>query len=221
MTPRLSIIISHLPSPDLFENVVQSVHAATKETVELVVVGTSVDPFVTDILQRHGMPSQQVVARGHDVDARGAEHARGTHVCFSSGNILFGGHSLDRLLDWVLTHPRTIVGPRTLFSDGRVATSVFDLDSPPSDRRTGWSWQPWLSWLRHEHHYADFCRTAMAPELVPALGGCLLMSAHVWHDVGAWRRGDDGGIDHDWWRGVHDAGVVPWFIPGAEVHHQQ
>lgn len=232
MHPKLSIIIVNNQTENLLEHCLRSLHSATKEHLEVIVVdqspeggfhGRLVRKKAEHVLKSSGVSGHYFIASGEHYPASfGADHAQGNFFCFLDPRCILGGHSLSRLLEWVEHHSRTVVGPRVINPKGDIATTVF----PLSGRLTGTvgarhEWQPWLSWLNRDFTYADLCRMANKPELVPALGtGCIVMPADVWRDVGPWSGGGDE-VDRAWFKRAQDLGVVAWYIPTAEATKQK
>ncbi len=231
MQPKLSIIIVNHRSEKDLEYCLRSIHSATREHVEVIVVdlspsggfhGRLVKTTAKQVLAKSGVTGHYFIASGEHHPANfGAEHASGQLLCFVNPRLMFGGHSLDRLVEWVEAHPRTVAGPRMFDHDGKVFTSAF----PLSVHLTGGfasrhAWQPWLSWLNRDYVYAELCRTATQPELVQSIGSdCVVMSKDIWHDVGPWSQAD-AQVDRTWFQRAQSLGIVAWFVPTAEATMQ-
>lgn len=243
MTPKLSIIIVNYKSEDALEHCLRSIQIATTASVEVIVVDNS--PLSRDHLPIGGLSAEKVLAAsqvngfyfpqseniGYTKAANlGARHAHGEYICFLNPDTVLGQHSLDRMLEWVEHHPRTVTGPRELNPDGQIVTTAF----PFVTRRYIWganlaykfpwprSWHPALPWLIPSFRYARLCRTAKEPRRVPVLSGsCLLLRRSVWDEVGEWHEGlTYFGLESEWFERAQQFGTTAWYLPAATMYHE-
>lgn len=223
MSHRLSIVIVNDQTEQHLVNCLRSLHVATKENIEVILVDPYAHSAAADILRHSGFASHYFSLTDEmHLHNFGASHAAGEFLCFLQPTMILGAHSLDELLNWTSQHARTVAAPRVFQVNGKIATNVFDLKLSSAGRRSAWSWQPWLSWFNHDDVFSDLCRTATRPEIVPALGfGCVVMPLEVWQDVGPWdEQSERMPVDRPWFHRAHDLGVVSWLIPAAEGSQQ-
>lgn len=234
MTPKLSIILVNYRSADVLADCLRSLHVATKEHLEVIVVDNSPDDGARDVLRTSGWSGHyylQAENIGYTRAANlGAAHATGDYLCFLNPDTVLEAHALDRLLAWVFQHSRTVAGPRERDPQGHITTSAF----PFVTRRYLWganlllkfpwprSWHPWLPWLVPSYHYAARCRTATSPTVVPVLSGsCLVMSHQLWREVGPWQEAlTYFGLESEWFHRARRLGVTAWYVPDAVIFHE-
>ncbi len=243
MTPKISIVIVNYKSEDALEHCLRSLHVATQETVEVILVDNS--PLSRDhqplnnksaerVLQDSGLPGfyfPQSRNTGYTLAANlGARHAHGEYLCFLNPDTVWEQHGLGRLVAWVAHHPRSVAGPRELDPAGKITTSAF----PFVTRRQIWNNTllyklPWpracqvaLGWLVPAFRYAHLCRHAKAPTRVPVLSGsCILMRRAVWAEIGEWHPElSHFGLESEWFERAQASGVTAWYIPGAVILHE-
>lgn len=243
MTPKLSIIIVNYRSEDALEHCLRSLHVASNESLEVILIDNSPigpeyapknDRSARDVLESSGVQGfyfPQPENLGYTTAANiGARHARGEFLCFLNPDTVLGQHTLDRMLAWVHQHPRTVAGPRERDGNDRILTTAF----PYVTRRHIWganflyklpwprSWHPALPWLVPPHRYARLCRTAKEPKRVPVLSGsCLLMTKRVWEEVGEWATHlSYFGLESEWFERAREFGVTAWYLPNAGMYHE-
>ncbi len=234
MTPKLSIIIVNYQSADVLEDCLRSLHVAISQSFELIVVDNSSGDGAKAVMEQSGMHGHYFVQPenvGYTKAANfGAKHATGEFLCFLNPDMILEGSSLDRLLNWVEQHPRTVVGPRERNQGGDIVTTAF----PFVNRRYVWGanlaykfpwprhWHPGLPWLVPSFTYAWQCRTTTAPFQASVLSGsCLVMARSVWEEVGDFN--EDlmfFGLESEWFERAKDLGVTAWYIPDAVVFHE-
>lgn len=234
MKPVISLVIVNYRSADVLEHCLRSIHAATDQTVEVILVDNSPATGAEQVLLRSGLPGYyfpQADNIGYTRAANfGARHAAGDYLCFLNPDMVLGPQSLDRLRDWVGQHPRTVAGPRELDAKGKAQTSVF----PYVTRRYIWGantihkipWprpiHPLLPWLTPSYRYAHVCRNANKPRRVPVLSGsCLMLAKSIWQEVGEFEEElTYFGLESEWFELARDGGVTAWYIPAATVYHE-
>ncbi len=234
MRPKLSIIIVNYRSDDVLEHCLRSLHNATSEHLEIILVDNSPDGQAKDVLRQSGIhghyfPQAENISYTRAANL-GAQHASGEFLCFLNPDMILAGRSLDRLVAWAEQHPRAVAGPRERNQAGGIVTTAF----PFVTRRSLWgtntlykipwprSWHLGLSWLIPSYTYAELCRTTAEPERVPVLtGSCQLMSRRTWDEVGEWNiELTYFGLESEWFQRAYNEGVFGWYIPGAEVYHE-
>jgi GT2 family glycosyltransferase len=234
MTPKLSIIIVNYQSADKLVACLQSLQVATDQPFEVILVDNSPGDGAQIVLAEsdtHGhyfsMPENVGYTRAANF---GAEHAIGEYLCFVNPDMILEPHALDRLVEWVTQHPRTVAGPRERNANGAIMTTAF----PSMTRRYLWgakfvytfpwprSWQTGLRWLMPAFSFADQCRTAQEPFLAPVLSGaCWVVARAVWQEVGGFEPAlTYFGLESEWFARAKELGVVAWYIPSAEVFHE-
>lgn len=233
MIPKLSIIIVNYRSASALEHCLRSLQVATDAALEVLVVDNSPTEATRAVLRNsgvHGHYYPQPENIGFAAAANlGLTQARGQFLCVVHPDVLFERHALDRLMDWMEQHPRTVVGPRERNPEGQVVTTAF----PFITRRAVvgahhpahiWprSWQPWLPWLIPEFRYARTCRTATEPMSVPVLSGsCLLMARSLWEEVGNFNEElSHFGLESEWFQRARHQGITAWYVPAAEIFHE-
>lgn len=234
MKPKLSLIIVNYRSADVLEHCLRSILAATDQSVEVVLIDNSPGHGAEEVLKQSGTPGSyfpQTENTGYTQAANfGAKHARGDFLCFLNPDMLLGPHSLDRLVEWVAQHPRTVAGPRELNEHGVVQTTAF----PYVTRRYIWGANtvykfPWpraihslLPMLVPSYRYAHISRNANKPHRVPVLSGsCLVMSKSIWLEVGEFQEElTYFGLESEWFERARDGGITAWYIPSATVYHE-
>ncbi|MBI2984652.1 MAG: glycosyltransferase family 2 protein [Candidatus Kerfeldbacteria bacterium] len=243
MIPQLSLVIVNYRSEDALAHCLRSIHVATSESIEVIVVDNSpIGPEYRPadgrsagvVLKDSGLRGLYFPQRdnvGYTKAANfGARHAHGRSLCFLNPDTVLGQHALDRLLDWVERHPRTVAGPREFDSPGRIVTTCF----PFVTRRFLWGanllykfpwprpWHPFVSWLVPPFRYARQCRTTNLPNQVPVMSGsCLMMFMSVWQEVGEWHEGlTYFGLESEWFERARQFGVAGWYIPSATIDHE-
>lgn len=234
MIPKLSLIIVNYRSEDVLEHCLRSVHVATDDSVEVILVDNSAERGADEVLNASGLEGRyfpQADNIGYTRAANlGAQHATGEYLCFLNPDTILHAHALDRMLDWLEQHPRTVVGPRELDNRDRINTTVF----PFVTRRHIWGvnllyklpWRrqihPWLGWLIPPFHYAQLCRTADRPVRVPVLSGSgLMLRRQAWEEIGEWNPElTYFGLESEWFARAKDAGVSAWYIPIATMYHE-
>lgn len=234
MKPELSIIIVNYRSTDVLADCLRSIHVATGRSVEVIIVDNSPGRGAEESLRHSGDPGlyfPQAENIGYTRAANfGAKHASGDFLCFLNPDMVLGPHSLNRLVSWVGSHPRTVAGPRELDAHDEIQTTVF----PYMTHRYIWgantvykfpwprSWHPALPWLVPSHRYARLCRRADQPKRIPVLSGsCFVMSRSLWLEVGEFEEElTYFGLESEWFERARDQGVTAWYIPSASVYHE-
>ncbi len=235
MTPKLSIIIVNFRSSQELEHCLRSLHVATQASLEVIVVDNSPEDGAKEILHSSGFhghyfPQSQNIGFTKAVNF-GTQHAIGETLCIVHPDVLFEGHSLDRLIAWVDQHPRTVVGPRQRDPQGDILTTAY----PHTSKRTIWgpaehqgspwprSWHPALSWISPQLMYSLDTRVAAEPQLVPVLNSsCLVASRSVWEEIGGLNEAlQFVGLESEWFKRAEELGVTAWYIPEAIVFHEQ
>ena len=235
MTPKLSIILVNYRSADVLEGCLSSIYVATNESVEVILVDNSAGEEGADkVLKQSGHRGHyfpQAENIGYTRAAiLGAAHAAGEFICFLNPDTLLERHALDRLIDWVRQHPRTVAGPREKNPADEIVTTAF----PFVTRRyifganifynISWptSWRPFLSWLVPSFRFSRMCRQAAEPIAVPVLSGaCLVMPRAVWTEVGDWNQElTYFGLESEWFKRARELGVIAWYVPDAVTFHE-
>lgn len=233
MNPKLSIVIVNYRSSDALEHCLRSLHVATDASLEIIIVDNSPEEATKRVLtesQFHGHYLPQRSNIGFAAAANvGLEHATGEYVCLLHPDVMLETHSLDRLIEWVEQHPRTVAGPRERNADGDVTTTAFPtmtsraiasgrtMHSLPWPKR----WQPFVTWLVPSYVYTARSRQATEPMSVPVLAtDCLVMSRDVWVDVGPFHPElSHFGMEAEWFRRATELGIKAWYVPAAEIFH--
>jgi GT2 family glycosyltransferase len=243
MTPKLSIIIVNYRSEDVLTDCLRSIHVATKAATEIILVDNS--PSSPDYQPIGGQNAHQVFRAtglsgayfpqaeniGYTRAANfGARHARGQFACFLNPDMVLGQHTLDRMLEWLEHHPRTVVGPRELNANGQVVTTAFPFVTRRAILGANLLYKlPWSRTLRPllsigipQFRYAGFCQTATEPQRFPVLSGsCLAMTRNVWDEVGEWHAGlTYFGLESEWFERAQELGITAWYLPNATVYHE-
>lgn len=242
MTPKLSIIIVNYRSEDKLTDCLRSLHVGTKAETEIILIDNS--PVSPEYRPVGGRSAQQVLRDsgwsgvyfpqseniGYSRAANfGAQHARGEWLCFLNPDMVLGGHTLDRMLEWLERHPRTVVGPQELNAKGQVVTTAFPFVTRRSIVNANLLYKfPWPRTLRPllslgipQYRYAGFCQTAKEPQRFPVLSGsCLMMAQKVWDEVGEWNPElTYFGLESEWFERAQEIGVTAWYLPSAIVYH--
>lgn len=233
MTPKLSIVIVNYRSEDALVDCLRSIHVATKQSVEIILVDNSVGGGADQVLAQSGLASHyfpQDSNTGYTRAANlGAQHAVGEYVCFLNPDIVLHAHALDRMLAWVETHPGTIVGPREIQMNGKITTTAF----PFVTRRYIWGanlvyrlpWPDWFKvgfgWLFPPFRYTGLCQQATQPRRVPVLSGsCLVLARQSWETIGEWNEGlTYFGLESEWFERARALGQTAWYLPDATMDH--
>lgn len=234
MTPQLSIVIVNYRSADALEHCLRSLNVATQSSLEIILVDNSPEEGAKEVLAAsgfHGHHFAQTENLGYTKAANlGAQHASGEYLCFLNPDMILEANCLDRMIDWLDQHPRTVAGPRERNAQGMISTTAFPLVT----RRSVWganmlykqpwppSWHPWLPWLIPSYTYAYACRTGQAPFIAPVLSGsCIVMTRTVWEEVGEWNESlTYFGLETEWFERAQELGITAWYIPTAEVFHE-
>lgn len=219
MKPQLSIIVVNYRSSDALEHCLRSIHVAASMGVEVIVVDNSPHEYdARNVLKQSHVPAAYFSPGqniGYAVAANlGAKHANGEYLCFLQPDVVLGAHSLDRLVAWVEQHPQTVAGPRQLNTRGKIIDSVWR----PMTRRMIWGLRrlsegAYVWPYRHTHH----------PRPASVLdSSCLVMPRAVWEKVGEWNTSlVFFGLEAEWFERAREQGIPAWYLPQAEVHHEQ
>jgi hypothetical protein len=234
MNPKISVIIVNDYTEANLEHCLRSLHVATGQVVEIILVDNSPGRGAEKILKYSGLPGhyfpQAETLNFSQAANFGAQHASGEFLCFLAPTTILEAKALDRLINWTESHPRTVAGPRELDQHGRPLITV----EPFITRRhvlgvhllSPYTWVHWLrtafSWLVPVFRFAHLGHHATHPQRVPILSGsCLVMSRSIWHEVGEWHEElAHFGLTSEWFERARDFGVTAWYIPEAVVWHE-
>lgn len=218
MHPTISVIIVNDHSEDVLESCLRSLHLATAEAVEVILVDNSPKRGADNVLRKSKLKTFYFT--GHEDDGYaaaanlGARHAQGELLCFLHPDVVLGPKSLDRLIDFIRRHRRVAVGPRQFDGDGRIMASAWPFIDRKSVIR---SWRsPYGFSLTHRSKHLD------EPMQVPVLSSaCLVIPKNVWQEVGGWNEElNYVGLESEWFERAVEAGVTNWYVPAAEAHHE-
>lgn len=235
MTPKLSIIIVNYRSAAVLEHCLRSLHVSLTASCELLVVDNDGESSVRQIVKDSGFhghyfPQEKNIGYSAGVQL-GAQHARGEFLCLLHPDVLTEASSLDRLLDWVEQHPRSVVGPRHMDARGSILTTARppitkrDILGPAEHQGYPWpkSWARMMSWWSPAVRLTTAVQRAESPIRVPVLSSsCLVMPREVWEEVGPFTLAlNYVGIESEWFSRAAELGMTAWYIPTATVIHEQ
>lgn len=229
MKPTLSIIIVHQHPSDDLATALEHFSLLTPP-LEAIIVDFSDGVAVKRLAKQQRLKIIHLLCDPGTHWAKaanlGASHAQAETLCFLDPAFRLTDGALDRLLDWLDHHPRTVVGPRVM-NNGRAMTTAHpfitarDVLGAGNLGRVSWpdAWHASLSWLIPSLHFAWMCRTIDHPAAVPVLNkSCLMMRRTVWREVGDWPAHlAEYGVESVWFRHALELGVCAWYLPSAVV----
>lgn len=227
MNERISIIIPSYNTRDLTRRCIQTIYRhPPRDTLKVIVVDNHSSDNTAEMLKQD-FPDVKLIVNDRNLGFSracnaGAKLAEGEFLLFLNSDTEPTGDCLQRLADWLASHPKTgIVGPTLIGPANQL-------------QQMSWNWHPILGYELIQQYFAPYAvrhssfrqnlirRLQRKSRSVPSLcGACIMVRRRAFEAI--------GGFDEDFelyfedsdlcWRSVHKGWGIDFIAEAQLLHH--